>query len=529
MLPTPPLSTLIELPTPQFYRFSEKRSLGLIETNYSAPPEASGLPGISSQATSTSLDEWLTLVSLERAAKTALLAWEHEEYLDKFFHDQSNRVLRKQNIHTHEKVVDRPGNDYDQPLCPHWTGGWLCISTPDRPDQWIPVGCGKRWCSVCGPKKNYKTQMSFTEGCHILWPQEKCIRVKLATFTLRARPTKLVTDAFGIQHRVPLMSWEQWTKWHHIDPTAPDMYPPDDWHDLSNAKYVRNMAKRPLTPHERVILRARQTPQQWRKYWSGLLQMWSDRWRNKWHCPFEYIGSVEFTEQGTPHFHAAYVRPEGVTQQELEQWAWEVWEEITGDDDLEPGVCVTMGKKLMVRSRQDPSITELVEPSVDKAVAYAVYYLQKDWNKSAPQMGYDNDPQDWNHGIRRYSRSKDWPVAIGLDINACHTIDKETGERVVYDVAQRRRDYGRYHRITEKYQKIDQLKDLSLEEWIKFLDPVVNWYRCWVYNYDLDRSFDTDFQNPGEEWDLEGLEWDPKPEITRRVWLIQGKIYPVRQ
>ena len=190
--------------------------------------------------------------------------------------------------------------------------------------------------------------------------------------------------------------------------------------------------------------------------------------------------------------------------------------------------------------------------SVEGSLHYILKYLAKSYGKGRQSTGFnyhrnelvrDGHVDNWDHGFRRISRSRDWPCAYTGDLDMFHYIDKEDEEVKQYSRRDRYRAYGRMMRAirNEAITKTevgwwDVIEEAADEELVKnawkmllrrklALDNIREWRTKWMPIIEM-QVMTTGYKNHGPNWKARGVEqgesfeewWDPHFEVEGTLY-----------
>ena len=316
------------------------------------------------------------------------------------------------------KVVpfnNRPADPEPRQICPNWTGYWLQTHSTNYGFREQPAPCSKLYCPTCGPQRRSHIMRNAAIGVTHAYP-----KARFALMTLTYQTRRWYRRGYVIE------PWQAFMRRHNID-QIPRL--PSDWDSMERRQQALWFRQQP-EPHQ-VMLRAQLTPKQWHTLASAqLFYLWS-AWQRMWGEKPIYYLVWELTQQGTPHLHIVYHIPAKATTYTLRRWLERTWARILGITSFTPQVDVGRDFK------GDPF------PALDYALKYASkdgYHENAWYAASYRQLTGDTTPIDWNKGVRRRSKSNNWPVAISGELDCFRTTAGTPLNLHAY-----RRAYGRFY------------------------------------------------------------------------------------
>lgn len=363
---------------------------------------------------------------------------------------EKKKVLNEREIRRKKSLWNKPvaqtipedQNNLNTMICPEWKklGGWMILEKQLREggttQKTFPLGCDKNYCPVCGERNAaaWKSRIHQALFEHREAYQEKhgvLPAWRLFTFTQRTRTTR--RGSMGLDTPMP---WRAWARMYKVD-IEKVPYPDElDWSKPAT-KIARQYKKLKMNEYERVVWRARCTPKQKQKLFSGFWKILMERWEYQWGERMEYIASREWTKQCEIHIHAMTIAPRGVKMNILRDWIAREWMDITADAGI---------------GRYEYGIHTGYETGAGvHAASYITKYISKNWGKSwgnhfqnLKAIGIDDSEWDWDKGLRRIFRSQGIEIPDMVD-EQFNLYEGDNGLTYEFEPQLYRKAYGKYY------------------------------------------------------------------------------------
>ena len=354
-------------------------------------------------------------------------------------------------------------NNLKSNICPEWKklGGWMILEKQVRgggtAQKSFPLGCGKNYCAVCGPGNQDKWRSRIIQALPEFRQRYKAKHGRNPRFRMYTLTQRTRTQEKGSLGQEFPIEWPRWARMNRVE--IEDVPMPDelDW-TKPGTKIARQFKKMDLTYQERVVWRARCTPKQKQRLFSGFWKILMERWEYQWGERLEYVASREWTEQAEIHIHAMVVAPRKVKEHILRDWLAREWMDITGDAG--PG-------------RYERGVhTGYEKGDGTNAAWYISKYISKCWGKSWGanfnqlwQIGiYDEAEWDWDRGIRKIFRSGGIEIPDIVD-EQFNLYEADDGQIHEFEPQLYRKAYGKYYYWMNKIMADPEKYSMNLPEW----------------------------------------------------------------